>query len=374
MGARLFLGLLLLLGLLQQPPECKKCRDTGFVPCPEEPRHGCSGAAALRCSVAARCPLCVGTHQVVCPKCKLEPGPEYAAAQAANRAFLEELKPIEEPFARPLAHAKSAHFLLTYDIAALKVAGGETLHGGMHLYLERLEKLFARFQSDLGAQEADFSAPTHVFLWQRKDDQEKCSLVFARQSSDTEAKLMGRAPVMTIFYDKNWLHEEPELHQAMVHQVTHCLLSNVWDGIWPGNIHGGWIDEGLAHAYEIALFGTVRHYCYVESDTILDIHHGAWEPPVRAAVDAGKAPGFVGVAGKNTTELTPDDQLFAWSYVDFVLRAHHAQFGPLARAVKAKQPLKDALAATLAVSPFQFEDLWRAFVQENYSLKEKKKK
>ncbi len=365
---------ILVLSALLAVADCKKCQDTGLVPCPEATRHACSGTAAERCSIAAACAICVGTHSVPCAKCGGADLVARAAAQDANRAWLAELVPIESVLGRPLAHARSAHFLLTWDVPKLDVAGGATLHGGLHLYLDRLEQLFARFAADTGAAEADFLGPTHALVWSKKADQEKAALVFTRQSSSTESKLMGMAPVVSIFYDKAWLHEEFELHQALVHQVTHCLLSNVWDGIWPGNIRGGWLDEGLAHAYELAQFGEVRHYCYVESDTILELHRGTWEPEVRAAVERDAAPGFLGVAGKNTTELTPEDQLFAWSYVDFVLRAHRAQLGPLARAIKARKPIKDALAETLQLSPFQFEEAWRAFVKEHYALKEKKKR
>src|SRR5688572_11082092 len=372
--AAVLLGLLLALaGAL----DCKRCKDTGLVPCPEEARHACTGTTARRCSIAAACPVCVGTHTIPCAKCARPVGPEREAEQAANRAWLAELAPIHAVFGRPLAHAGSAHFLLTFDVDKLDVEGIEgtvKLHDGMHLYLERMEQLFTRFCADLGATEADFLAPTRVFLWQRVDDQEKASLHYARQSSDTEAKLMGKEPVVTIFYDKTWLHEEFELHQAVVHQVTHCLLSNVWDGIWPGNIRTGWIDEGLAHAYELALFGEVRHYCYVEADTILDIQRGSWEPPVRSAVDQGKAPGFLGVAGRNTTEFTPEEQIFAWSFVDYVLRAHPGRFGPLARALKARKPLAAALSETLQLSPFQFEEAWRAFVREKYASEQEKKR
>lgn len=361
----------------QAAPDCKRCKNTGLVVCPEEARHACTGTAALRCSIAASCPQCAGTHDLPCAKCGRVPAPGRAAAQAANRAWLVELEPIDAVLGRRLAHAQSAHFLLTFDIEKLEVEGIESkvsLHDGMHLYLARLEELFARFAADTGAEDADFSASTHVLLWQRQADQEKASLHFTRQSSSTESKLMGKAPVATIFYDKNWLHEEFELHQAVVHQVAHCLLSNVWDGIWPGNIRGGWLDEGLAHAYELALFGEVRHYCYVESDTILDIQRGSWEPPVRTAVERGEAPGFLGVASKNTTELARDEQPFAWSYVDFVLRTRRAQFGPLARAIKGKKPLANALSETLQLSPFQFEEAWRAFVRETYALKDTKKR
>ena len=330
---------LFLTGLDPRGEECKKCKDTGLVTCPDESRHACKGSATVHCSIAAACERCDGQHRVPCPSCEHDPGPEYAAARAAEREWRAGLKPIDATFGRTLAHAASAHFLLTFDIPKLDVRGGETLHGALHLYLDRLEALFARFTTDTGASEADFSSATHVFLWSRVADQERASSVYTRQSSSTESKLMGKAPVVTIYYDKNWLHEEEELHQAMVHQVTHCLLSNVWDGIWPGNIRAGWIDEGLAHAYEIALFGGARHYCYVETDTILSIRRGSWEPPVRAAVEAGEAPGFLGVTGRNTAEIRPEEQIFAWSYVDFVLRAHPAAFGPLARALKAKKSL-----------------------------------
>jgi hypothetical protein len=365
---------LLVAFLLALAPECKKCGDTGLAPCPEAKAHACAGTVARACAVAARCASCAGTHRVPCARCERAPGPEHEAARAAGQAFLAEVAPIDATFGRPLAHARSAHFLLTFDVDGLDVKGGATRHDGLHLYLERLEELCARFARELGVREEDWLGPTHVLLWQAKADQEKASLAYTRQSSSTESKLMGHSPVVTIFYDQEWLHEEFELHQAVVHQVAHCLLSNAWDGIWPGNIRGGWLDEGLAHAYEMDLFGEVRHYCYVESDTILDLQRGSWEPPVRALVDAGDAPGLLGVTGKNTTELTPADQLLAWSYVDYLRRVHPAQLGPIARGVKAKQPLKDVLAATLALTPFQLEEAWREWVKATYASKEKKKR
>jgi len=367
----------LLCALLLVPaaaPDCKRCKDTGFLTCPAEAKHACTGSAAKHCSVAAACASCAGTHRVPCARCSPEPGAEYLAEQAAQRAWLATTKPTDETFGRPLVHAESAHFALVFDIPRLDVEGGATAHGGMHVYLERLEALHAQVSADLGATDADYLAPTRVYLWARQADQEKASLLYTRQSSSTESKLMGKEPVVTIFYDKEWLHEEFELHQALAHQVAHCLLSNVWDGIWPGNIRAGWLDEGLAHAYEMALFGEVRHYCYVETDTILDLTRGSWEPPVRAAVETGAAPGFLGIAGKNTTEILPEEQLFAWSYVDFVRRAHPRQLGPLARALKARRPLKEALAETVGLSPFQFEDAWRVFVLANYAARERKKR
>jgi hypothetical protein len=208
-------------------------------------------------------------------------------------------------------------------------------------------------------------------LWQRVQDQQRASIAFTNQSSSTESKLMGAKPVVSIFYDHNHLHEEYELHQAVTHQVAHCLLSNVFDGIWPGNIKGGWIDCGLAHAYEIRYFGDVRHYCYVEQDTMQLFKFGRWEQAVLSGVQTGKEIRFLGVTGMHTTEMSPEQHMYAWSYCDYLLRAHAAKFGDIAKAVKAKQPYADVLRKALDVSPAQFQENWATWVKDTYSPKKK---
>jgi len=228
-----------------------------------------------------------------------------------------------------------------------------------------------RFQADLGARNEDFSSPVRVMLWSRERDQEKASLEYTRQPSRTESKLMGAAPVVSIFYDKGHLHEEFELHQAVLHQVTHCLLSNVWDGIWPGNIRGGWIDEGLAHWYETSLFGGVRHYCYVESDTLMDFKYGRWEPEVRQAVDRDEALGLLSITGRNTVEMTPEERMYAWSLVDWLLRARPGTLGGIARDLKGKRPLHESFEQHLEASPFEVDAAWKAWIRETYSPKKR---
>jgi hypothetical protein len=350
--------------------DCKACKGDGLADCPALERHACpADSRARQCSVAAACPQCAGTAVVPCPRCKHAPGPEYAEQRVQNGAWLQEVRRVDATMGKELVHADSAHFRLTWNVRRLEAKGTRTPHDGLHLYLSRLEELFERFGRDLGARPEDFLDRTHVLVWDRKEDQEQASLAYTRQSSSSESKLMGKSPVVSIFYDREFLHEEFELHQALVHQVTHCLLSNVWDGIWPGNVHAGWLDEGLAHAYEIDLFGGVRHYCVVESDTLFDFQFGAWESHVRLAVERDQAPSFLSVAGKNTVELTTVEQPCAWSYVDYLLREAPATLGPLARALKARQPLREALAETIGCTPFEFEERWKAYVRARYELK-----
>jgi len=372
--------------------DCKTCGGTGLVPCracrrdacPEQPwpalrrRHGEQGppppphAAVLFCSVPLACGTCGGLGVVACPRC--DAGAEALRALAQRRAAIDAWKArmaaIDAFLGRPLLHAESAHFVLTFDLGRVDAPGADTPHRAMHLYLDRLEALFTRFAADLSARpEKDFSSKVQVLLWSSRADQERASPRFTQQPSSTESKLMGASPVVSIFYDPSHLHEESEMHQALVHQVTHCLLSNVFDGIWPGNIGGGWLDSGLAHAYEIALFGGVRHYCYVESDTLRDFEFGRWEPDVRTAVDSGEALPFLQVVGRNTADLTPREHLFAWSFVDFLLRAHPGKLGAVARGVKEREPLVRVLQENLGTTPFAFDESWKAFVRERYATR-----
>ena len=161
----------------------------------------------------------------------------------------------------------------------------------------------------------------------------------------------------------------------MVHNVVHCLLSNVWDGMWPGNIKGGWLDAGYAHFYELKYFGNrggVRNYCYLEGDVISNFKFGKWEPTVLLRVLKDDTPSFLSIAVKNTYTLTPEEHMFSWSYVDFILKKHPDKFGKLCRLVKERKPIAQVTKDALGWSPFQFEANWKSYVKENYKLKPKK--
>jgi hypothetical protein len=358
--------LLLLCALLQ----CKACEDTGVVACRACKRDSCTGSvSALFCSAAAACKECAGLRVADCARCERADAASLDARRAELAAWLTEMRAVDAFMEKPLFHAESSHFRLTYDLKRIDVKGGGDFHGGIHVYLDRLEEFHADFARDLGASEEHWLGKTWVLIWGREQDQAKASLQYTGQGSTTASKLMGAKPVLSIFYDKSHLHEEFELHQAVVHHVAHCLLSNVFDGIWPGNIGGGWIDDGLAHWYETAYFGGVRHYCYVESDTMLDFKFGSWEPAVLSAVGRGEHLPFLRVTGRNTAELSPEEHMYAWSFVDYCLRAQPGKLGSLARALKQKRPLVDALREVCGMTPYEYESAWRDFVLASYSAR-----
>jgi hypothetical protein len=304
-------------------------------------------------------------------KCESAPAEDLEARRAAAGEWLATVRPVDEFMEREPVHGRSAHFALTWDIPRIDLGRAGKPHPAMHVYLDRLEDLMVDFQARLSATDEDFLAETHVMLWSRQEDQERASLQYTLQPSSTESKLMGAAPVVSIFYDKGHLHEEFELHQALVHQTVHCLLSNAFDGIWPGNIKGGWVDEGLAHWYEIDLFGGVRHYCYVENDTIAYFKFGQWEPSVRVAVDKDEQLGFLAVTGRNTVEMTPQERMFAWAYCDYLLRTQPGTFGPIARGIKQRTPVAGVLGETVGVTPFEVERGWKEGVRTTNSPQKK---
>lgn len=357
--------------------ECKRCKDTGWLPCSKHPKNTLdTETVAIRCSEKIKCKKCGGTLKVPCTYCAKDIRAELAATRAENEKWLEKMLEINAFMkTKNVMHCESEHFILTYNIRRITVKQRALkTHLGMHLYLERLENLYLDVIKELGAKDEDFLAKTHVMMWEREHEVVRSAQKYCRQNSNTKSYLLGAAPIFTIYYNKGFLHEEYELHQAVVHNVVHCLLSNVWNGIWPGNIKGGWIDAGYAHYQELKFKeygGGVRNYCYREGDTNVNFKFGKWESSVRKDVDRNEAPSFLSVAAKNIDMLTPPDHMFSWSYVDFILKKYPEKFGTVALLVKKRKPIAEVMKESLGMSPFKFEEEWKAFVQESYSVKEK---
>lgn len=353
----------------QDKHTCFTCNSTGIVPCK---RHGkeldAAEAAALHCSILIACPDCQGTGMKPCGRCKNR-SPENEQRRAANLAWLQQRQlEIDDFMGRPLAHAESAHFKIVFDLPKI-TPDDKTLdlHHGMHLYLDRLEAFWRDFSADMHVQESEFLSKTCVMLWNRKADQEKAALKYTLQTSDTESKLMGKAPVFSIFYDKNFMHEEYELHQAVVHQTAHCLMSNLWDGLWPGNQKGGWLDEGVAHLYEVRYFGGVRHYCYREQDTLGLYKFGKWESETRSLLQQRAGESVLRSLYKNTDVLSKEEHVLSWSFCDFVNRSYPDKLGFLLKCAKQGMSPGEAVHTVLQRSPAVVEAEWAEYVKKSYS-------
>ena len=63
--------------------------------------------------------------------------------------------------------------------------------------------------------------------------------------------------------------------------------------------------------------------------------------------------------------------MYAWSYCDYLLRAHSAKFGAIAQGVKAREPYGELLKRVLGTTLAEFQDGWQQWVKATYSPKKK---
>lgn len=359
--------------------KCKSCKGSGYILCKNHPKdiieiEGC----CIRCSKNIKCKKCKGTLKRVCKTCKIKKEDSLNIEKNENVLWLDKMIKIDEYVkSKNIMHCESKHFILTFNLPKISI-GKKTYktHKAMHVYLQRLESLYLDVCKDLGAEDKDFLSKTHVMIWEREHEVVKSAYKYCRQNSNTKSYLLGKAPIFTIYNNRGHLHEEYELHQAVVHNVVHCLLSNVWNGIWPGNIKGGWIDSGYAHYYELLYFkqygGAVRNYCYREGEISKRFKYGKWASSVRKMVKNKEERSFVLVCSKNIDQLEPIDHMLSWSYVDFILKEHKDKFGKIALSIKQRKSITETLKNALNITPFQFEEKWKDFVLNTYPLKEKK--
>jgi hypothetical protein len=98
------------------------------------------------------------------------------------------------------------------------------------------------------------------------------------------------------------------------------LLSNLYDGVWTGNLKGGWLDEGVAHLYENRLFGEVSNWCYLTDEQLKPLKLGRFESTVANAVASDECPSFTSVASLDTVAMSPSNACSPWSYCDYLVR------------------------------------------------------
>lgn len=353
-----------------KPGECKKCRATGKLPCPEHPKAEVEleTAEVLYCSAFVDCAVCGGPGSIPCPTCK---DPDAAAALEQRKQDLAVrkvgLKHLDDGMGRHVAKAESAHFVLVWELARHKVEK-KFLNGHelAHLYLGRLEALFADYCARLQITEKEFSEKIRVLVWEFVPDQELASTKFCGQGGKGPMKLMGRRPTVSLNGHKSEFQNDEALHRALVHYVVHLLLSAQAPVEWIGNQKAGWVDEGLAHWFEDRHFGICDTYCFQEQNANVDFKGGRFRLHMRQLVADEKVPPIAEVFQQNIDTLTLPQHAASFSYVDFLLSRDPPKFNELVKKVKAKVPSREALKEVWGMTPMDFEAQWKAWVLATY--------
>lgn len=354
-----------------KPGGCKKCDNTGRLACPEHPRAECELELDLQltyCSVLVDCPACGGTGFVMCTECKNQ---EAAAALTARRAQLAErrvaLKPIDDTMGRALRKAESPHFVLVWEIDRLKVNKKHLLaHELLHVYLKRLERVFADYCATFGIADTEFAEKPWIFVWELPQEQFDASTRFCGLGSHGPVKLLGRKPRFSVLGTKIYFQDDEKLHRNLVHSVVHLLLSEQPPSEWIGNLKGGWADEGLSHWFEEKYWGICDNYCYQEADTNADFKSGKFKLAIRKLVSMDTTPPISEVLQQNSDTLTLPMHATAFSYVDFLMKRDASKLNLLLKKMRERVSSRDALQQVFGMSPLDMEAQWKAWVLATY--------
>ncbi|MCC7012284.1 MAG: hypothetical protein IT454_06975 [Planctomycetes bacterium] len=351
---------------------CIPCKNEGRVPCASHAKVELHLEDSVSyCSAVAGCATCGGTGWLDCTDCENPKWPEVLAKKRAQMAsFAASSAKLDGEMKRPLRKVITPHFTLVWEVDEMKVDKRNLQHHElMHLYAERLERIFALYCDTLKAQPRDFKERTQVLVWSQLSDQVEASSRFAGQQSQRGVKLMGASSVYSVLGHKSAFKDDESLHRNIAHSVAHLLLAHQEPSQWIGNIKGGWADEGLAHWFEERLFGVCDNYCYEEQNTNVDFKGGRWKPVVRKMVATGDLAPLAEVLQQNTDGLKLPMHALSFSYVDYLIATDGAKFNQVCRDLRKRVAARDALQKHFGSNLIELEEKWKAWVLATYPVR-----
>ncbi|MEM7206018.1 MAG: hypothetical protein AAF628_37530 [Planctomycetota bacterium] len=367
---------LLFLAVGTPAQDCRSCSDQGLRECKKHRGLLAQEREVEFCSVAAACRTCAGALAADCKRCddpatqgELESRQALVAAWvAARRARIDEHATRGE-----ILHARTAHVDLAFSIRPLMV-GKKKLdsHRLMHLYLERIEALHARFCQVFGIEDSVFSTRLQLFVFHDRDDHRVIAPREAGGGGEALGmKLMGNSAVYSMWHDRRLMRSDEELFRNLVHNVTHLLVSNMPPQAWLGNRGSGWLDEGISHWFEDALTGKCTTFCYEEVGQGLQHSFGAgeWRVPLRKLLEAGKLEPFAAVSLLNTDQMNGRQRMQSFAYVDFLLQEHGGEaLRRLVEQRKADLPLRNALRDATGLTVLNVDPKLADWMRAHYPL------
>jgi len=326
-----------------------------------------------------------------CPNCKTPSlhdaaQKEWDAHKAAGAEWLKERRRTDRVVGaeKPLFYVQTTHFLVVWDVPKITTAQKKTYdaHGAAHLYARRLEEFYARFQSMFGITDANNMKNLHtLMLFEKHDEAWLAGPAYTMLQGVPTVKRSGGSnhdSVVVTWWDKAEYPKEADMWRHQLHNWTHQFTSIYYDMSWfqPGklglsppwlNDRYGWLDEGLAHWFEIDFDKQSRTWCMRETAT--ESHWGSddWRKNIYKAVSAGDVPSFSTVSIKPSESLTSKENQFAWSWVDFLLHRDTPAMGKCLKGCKLEHPTRDLIKECWNLTVLDFESEWKAWVLENYA-------
>jgi hypothetical protein len=382
-------------------PLCGFCHTTGRVPFNRDPQflledeNGPSWKVDF-CSEALESAN-MGLDWMPCPHCKTPSlhdaaQKEWDEHKAAGDAWLKEERRVDKVVAadKPLTFVQTTHFLIVWDVPKITTAQKKTYdaHGAAHLYAHRLEEFYARFQTMFGITDANNMKNLHTLMvFDKHDEAWLAGPAYTMLQGVPTVKRAGGAnhdSCVVTFWDKSEFPKEVDMWRHQLHNWTHQLTAIYYDMSWfePGklglsppwlNDKYGWLDEGLAHWFEIDFDNRAKTYCMRE--TANESHWGGddWKKNLFKAVSGEDIPSFSDVSIKPSDALTAKENEFAWSWVDFLMHRDQAAMGRALKDCKLEHPTRDILKEEWNLTVLDFQTTWKQWVLENYAPQPVKK-
>jgi len=351
---------------------CIPCKNEGRLPCAAHEKSEMHLEDGVQmCSLVAGCAACGGTGWLDCADCE---NPRWLDGLATKRAQQRGLETyvarFDDEMKRPLRKIVMPHIMLVWELDELKIDKRTVRHHElMHIYAERLEKLFVDYAAVMKTGPRDFRERMSVFVWSKEADQFEGSTRFTGQSNRRGVKLLGSTSAYSVLGTKQNFRDDAALHRNLVHNVTHLILSHQAPSQWLGNIKHGWVDEGLAHWFEERYWGLCDNYCYEEQNTNVDFKGGRWKPVVRRMVAENDLAPMAEVMQKNTDGLSLPMHALAFSYVDYLLATDAPKFNELCTLLRKRVEPRDAMAKALGTNLLELEQRWKAWVLATYPVR-----
>jgi len=378
-------------------PRCGWCKTTGKVPFSLSPKfavesdHGDHWKVDF-CSEAAGSEN-MGLDWEPCQRCKSPTLKAAAVAQyeqlrTAKDAWLVEARKLDKTsqVESPICHVRSTHFWFATDYPKVNTEDKKSYktHEMAHLYVRRMEALYERFQQMFGIADTQNMRNVHfIFIFEKQSQAFRAAPVYTGLSVENAVSVKrsggtNKDSVIVGWWDKGETPKDQDMHRHLIHNMTHQLTAIFYDYAWfkPGEVglsppwlndKYGWLDEGLAHWFEIDFDKKARTYCFREQDSTATWGGDDWRNNVYKAVLAGDQPAFSDVSAKPSQSLSPKEHQFAWSWVDYLMAQDRAAMGKALRLCKEEKASRDILKEVWNINLLTFEQDWAAWVEDRYA-------
>lgn len=328
------------------------------------------------------------------PSLKAAAQKEYDEHKAAGDEWLKDKRRIDKivKAEKPLTFVQTTHFSIVWNIPKITTKDKKNYdaHAAAHLYARRLEEFYALFQEMFGITDANNMKNLHTLMVFEEHDQAwLAGPAFTMLQGVPTVKRAGGAnhdSCVVTWWDKSIYSKDADMWRHQLHNWTHQLTAIFYDMSWfaPGKIglsppwlndKYGWLDEGLAHWFEIELEKNSKVFTFCMRETDSESHWGGddWRRNIFKAVNAEDIPSFADVSGKPSDALTAKENQFAWTWVDFLLKRDAAAMGRALKDCKLIKPTRDILKEEWNLTVLDFQGTWKEWVLENYTPTASKK-